>query len=175
MSAAKKLMMATVVTPAIGVVIDGDIVFAQRNGYWLLAAPAAKRAQRAWGLEGVDSPLPNVSSSGTDANSGAYNTSVLVANYPNAAAAHYCRQNGYDLPSIDEMRLIINQRSVIDGADQSGGGATLAYLVAQGAFAWTSSENSMYNANAGYFGTLGMANQSKGNSFWLTPIRSIPV
>lgn len=184
------MVIASAETPiGPGTVINGDIVVGELNGYWILAAPATKRALRRWGLYDTDTTLPNITSTGTpDPNSGTYNTDVLTsATYANindgygsigAPAAKFCRDQGYDLPNKEELNLIYQNRAAIDAADTSGGTATLAAIAASTggtSWVWSSTENSSRNAwiqrvSDGYQG-----GNVKVDSGWVVPLRRISV
>lgn len=165
----------------IGSVIDGDIVYGQMGGDWLLAAPAEKRSQQRWGLYGIDTSLPNIWF-GSDPNTGKYNTDVLTGSEYNSVvdnqgfigcpAAEYCRSLGYDLPNHYELNMLFLQREVVDDVDATDGmrfsGLTAEVL--------SSSERSSTEVRVVSFlnGTQGSANK---NSFgrWVTPIKRVPV
>lgn len=162
-----------------GVVIDGDIVVDQLNGYWILAAPATKRAQMAWGLYDTDTSLPNISDAATpDPNSGEYNTDTLVNSYGSSAtAADYCRNQldkPYDLPNKEELDFLYQHYAAIDAADESGGANTFASFGSS--YIWSSTEYSSIGAWIQRFSDGSQfSSTNKDGSYWVAPIRSIPV
>lgn len=176
-----------------GVVIDGDIVAGQFTdpetsvAYWLLAAPATKRAQRAWGLEGTDTSLYNsFQTSETDPKSGLGNTGVLTsATYSGvndtkgsigAPAARYCAtelDKAYFLPNKQELWLVQANKAAIDGADLSGGANTLASIGA--AYCWTSSENNGLGSFVVRMSDAATQANDKSAQSWVIPCRRIPV
>ena len=177
-----------------GATIDGDIVVGQLNGFWILAAPATKRAIRRHGLYGTDTTLPNITSAATpDPNSGTYNTNVLTsATYANvndgyvtgAAAAKYCRfelDKAYDLPNKEELNFLYQNRAAIDAADTSGGAVTLAKIGAGTApgnatpWIWSSTETSSYHSWYQRFSDGYQHYTNKDGELWVVPVRRISV
>lgn len=178
-----------------GATIDGDIVVGQLNGFWLLAAPATKRAIRRHGLYGTDTTLPNIGSAATpDPNSGTYNTDVLTsATYANvndgqgsigAPAAKYCRfelDKAYDLPNKEELNFLYQNRASIDAADTSGGAVTLAKIVAGTApggstsRVWSSTEYSSGYSWSQRFSDGFQDSSLKYYEYWAVPVRRISV
>lgn len=157
----------------IGVVIDGDIVYGQMGGDWLLAAPATFRAQRTWGSRGEDTSLPN--NPNPDPNTGEYNTDVLVARGAGKhPAAELCRAEGYDLPNREELLLLVDNRAMIDAADTSGGSNTLASMGSE--LAWSSTEGSPDFARVVRVSDGHESDGSKSAvAGWVVPVRRIPV
>lgn len=167
----------------LGAVIDGDIVFSQLGGYWLLAAPATKRAQRKWGLYGTDTSLPNNPS--PDPNDGVYNTDVLTSSTYNsvndgqgstgAPAADYCRSLGEDyfLPNQEELNEVFLNKDVIDEADTSGGANTLASFGTT--YVWSSTEHSSALARIQSFSVGGQGGAYKHDEYWVVPLWKIAV
>lgn len=176
-----------------GAVIDGDIVVAQSGGFWLLAAPAAKRARLPWGLSGTDTILTNVTSSATpDADSGEYNTSVLVSSQYNAVtgegqttgspAAQHCYEMGYALPNKEDLDLLFINKSLIDSVDASGGEGTLSAIGNQAVpfsdgYILSSTEYDSDNAwNQRFSDGLKSGSGAKSSyGKWIAPVRYIPV
>jgi hypothetical protein len=191
----KKLLYSSGANIAPGDVIDGDIVVGEINGFWILAAPATKRAIRSWGLYGTDTTLPNITSSSTpDPNSGEYNTGVLTsATYANvndgygsigAPAAKYCRlelDKPYDLPNKEELNFLYQNRAAIDAADTSGGAVTLAKIeagAAQGSASnrvWSSTELDGGIAWFHRFSDGSRSANAKYPEYWVVPVRRILV
>lgn len=164
--------------PVVGDVLDGDILFAIMGGFYLLAAPAAKRSRQAAGTNLVNLSIPNVAVNGTDPNDGFYNTSVWITR-SNAAAAHYCNDRGYFLPNKHELEHLWQQKSLIDSKDASGGAMTLAAIAAGTApgsserNCWSSTENSSLRALARHFGTGAESAVGKNTSLWVLPCRRV--
>jgi hypothetical protein len=176
---------------------DGGIIFGQDGGDWLVVAPASQRTTKMWGLYGTDTSLPNwTSGSGTtttptDPNSSEYNTDVLTSPTYNsindgqgnigATAAEYCRSLGYDLPNAKDLQLIYNNRTQIDAADTSGGGATLSAIqsgTAPGSSTtgvWSSSECNAYVAWVLVFSNGNWYNHYKYYSHWVVPFKRIHI
>ena len=178
-----------------GATIDGDIVVGQLNGFWILAAPATKRAIRRHGLYGTDTTLPNITSAATpDPNSGTYNTDALTsATYANvndgkgsigAPAAKYCRfelDKAYDLPNKEELNFLYQNRAAIDAADTSGGAATLASIDSSETAAngygriWSSTVFSSNSAWTQRFSSGTQSGNPKNGEYWVVPVRRISV
>ena len=107
-----------------GTNIDGDIVIGENLGDWVLAAPATKRTTGIWGND-YDSNLNRDDIvDGVDPRTGTYNTDVLMGTN-DSPAAEYCRSIGYDLPNINVIEMIYENRAQIDAGDTSGGNQTL--------------------------------------------------
>ena len=168
---------ATAVLPSIGDLIDGDIVYQISGDYVWLVAPATRRSSMEWGLYGTDTALPNISS-GSDPNSGEYNTDLLVTNHGSSAtAANWCKNHSsgteYFLPNKEELLQIYNLRSTIDAADSSGSTNTLLYFATSGYYGWSSTENSFNNAWLLYFGNGSVSNIAKNTNVFVVPVRKL--
>lgn len=166
----------------VGVVLDGDIVYAKLGEDWLLAAPATKRERRRWGLRGTDvTELPNDPS--PDPNTGTYNTDVLTSaayssvvddySIVGAPAATFCRDMGYDLPNREELNLMYQNQGMIDSADTSGGSNTLASFGSVNVY--SSTEYSNRNVLYQRFSDGVQSNVGKNVDSWVAPVRRIPV
>ena len=170
-----------------GVVIGGDIVVGQKNGYWLLAAPSSNRVLRIWGNQGDDTSLPN--SPNPDPNDGVYNTDVLVGS-SSRAAAMYCRTLGaeYFLGNIEEMYLIAINQEAIDSNDPSLDGTTTQPTLANigagtardgsnsrsATRVWASTEFNADFATCVIFPDNDATNTTKHFENWVIPFRRIP-
>jgi len=174
-AATSSVVSFSIIAISEGAVIDGDIVVGQINGYWLLAAPASKRAQKEWGSYGTDTSLPNIGSSGTpDPNSGEYNTDVLVARGSGQhPAAEYCRSMGYDLPNKEELDFMFDNHDMIDSVDPSGGSNTFTSFGSS--YIWSSTEYSSGNAWIQRFSDGIQYGNGKGSSNWVAPVRRVSV
>jgi len=128
----------------IGDNVDGDIVFYldTATSELLLCAPSSRRSVQAWALWGTDvdgiadtRPDPNTGKQNTDIlTAPPYSTSVDAYGRQGSPAARFCRNNGYDLPSVDETELISANRQIIDDNDQSGSSRSLARIAAGTAY-----------------------------------------
>ncbi|OBQ52117.1 DUF1566 domain-containing protein [Halodesulfovibrio spirochaetisodalis] len=125
-----------------GARFDGGIAishtFANGQQGYLIVAPASKRIQRQWGLRGTNTSLTDITSASIkDPRTGAQNTAILCSSPYNsmndaygsfgAPAAEYCDNlvfegcNDFFLPNKDELARIIEQKAVIDAADETSG------------------------------------------------------
>jgi len=165
----------------LGVVIDGDIVAGQVDGYWVLVAPATKRGEMQFGLYGTVTSLRNLETTyqASYPNSGEYNTDVLVSGYGSAAiAADYCRNDldkPYSLPNLHELKVVMQNYEAIDASDQSGGAYKLASMTT---YIWTSTE---YDSAIQWcirlddrFGYTEDRTQAKSTVRFVVPCRYIP-
>ena len=172
------------------VLANGDIVVSLLSGStWLVVAPATRRTNNTkWGLYGTDvAGLTNIAAAGTpDPNTGNSNTGILnSATYRNvndgqgsigSPAAKYCAESHaqvYDLPNKEELKLIYQNKAMIDAADTSGGTNTLSYIGA--GYVWSSTE---YNAGHAWRQRMSDGNQNydtKTNDNWVVPIRRFTV
>ena len=171
-------------TMAAGAVIDGDVSIGQIGGFWLLVAPATKRATKRWGLYGTDTTLPNITSAGApDPNSGAYNTQVLTsAAYASvndaqgsvgSPAAEFCKAGGYELPNKEELALIRANMAMIDAADTSGGASKLSVIATS--YIWSSTEYSSSYAWVQRFSDGDQTYLNKYSEYWVVPVRRFPI
>lgn len=101
-----------------GDVIDGDIVVGTLEGRWVLVAPAANRALEKWGHTATPvSGVGQTTSTSFDSKTSTENTNRLNR-YPHDAAM-YCRSLGpeYQLPNIQTLRFLYENRQLIDSTD----------------------------------------------------------
>lgn len=187
--------------PELGMVINGDIVFAlwvhpaTSEAYWLLAAPAIKRRVTQWGLKGKDTILPNITSAGTvDLNCGTHNTSVLLLQenieYTDTAgtigtpAAMYAQSLGanYFIPNHDQLNSLYLNKAFIDSHDTSFTGVTLSGISSSAPcpvtgvttnLVWASTEHDSNSARIQQFSNASRTYGLKSNEYWVVPIRRI--
>lgn len=117
-TAMSAVTMFETTTIAIGDIINGDIVFGQMAGYWLLTVTSERRAIREWGGDNQDTILPN--DPNPDPNSGVYNTDVLLSRGSGVhPAAEFCRSLGseYFLANREEIVPLFNNKTIIDSSD----------------------------------------------------------
>jgi hypothetical protein len=164
-----------------GVVIDGDIVVGQYQGYWYLVAPLAMRKKSQF----YESIINMISSIGgrsdnafIDSYSGMTRTQVLMNEYPwssQDSAFVYCSQNGYFLPNrVEAQALFQDVASLGEGGSNE---AALASIATSGNYVITSTESTdgqkswVYNPT--YDSLYSPAKWQGG--YWVLPTRRIPV
>lgn len=139
------------------VLSDGGIIYGKDGGDWLACAPASKRYYEytKWGL--YDVRPASLSSSDPDSYTGRENTNFLISNYRTftdiagtygVPAARKARQAGavYDLPNIQELRALYQNRSLIDANDSSGGAYTLSYIANFSNPGWPTVSSNVYSS-----------------------------
>jgi len=167
---------------------DGSIIFAKMGDHWIACAPATMRTQSSWGLCGIGTGLPNVTS-GNDPNTGFSNSSVLYEYGSLAEANQWCMdKGGYFLPNKEELLILYQNRDLIDANDTSGGTYTLNYIATNGVgpngtspYCWSSTEYDSYDTWVVYMGHGYMGNgvsYTNGKSdphLWVCPCTMIKV
>jgi hypothetical protein len=183
----------------LGVVIDGDIVVGQYQGYWYLVAPSAKRKKAYFYGKSVNfnTTLGGLSDNAfVDPYSGESRTQAILSQYPDVSFAEaflYVSSIGCFIPNRAEMKFIFDQKDKLNGADTGPyslaaiASGTLNLSGAEGyenygdnSHVMTSTE-SLYNNSKSYFWAMNTASNSLQNYVkhqygpWVIPARRIPV